>query len=186
MGALTAVYFVIFLAGVGLAVAGWLLGHQGGSHHAQSHHAGSHSATGDGAHWFTPLLNLTALSAFACVGGGVGLLLDRLGVPGPISAICAAVLGASAAYAVGAFAAWLMRGTRYAAPLPDAIVGTVVSRIGPGTGEIVYLQHGARASLPARSVEGETFEPGSEVVVIEIRDGIARVERATKLLHKEI
>jgi hypothetical protein len=184
MGALTAVYFVAFIAGIGLAIAGWIFGHHAGSQHAGAHHGTSH-ANGHAGSWFTPLLNLTALSALGFMGGGAGLVLDRLGVPGPISAIVASVVGAASAYAVGAFAAWLARGTKYAAPLPDAIVGTVVSRIGPGTGEIVYLQRGARASLPAKSNDGESFEPGSEVVVVEIRDGIACVERAAKLLDKE-
>jgi hypothetical protein len=124
-----------------------------------------------------PFGNLTSLSALACVGGGVGFLARRMEV-GPIgSAVAAASTGLAAAYAVGGLLGYLARSTAYAAPLEThGTVGTVLHRITEkGTGEVAYTHQGARATLPAVSANGRAIEAGIEVVVLDIRDGVAKV-----------
>lgn len=191
MDALRAGYFLAFLVGGGLGVASFVLGHHGHGHghgHGVSGHAGGHGGHGHAhAHdgQARPFLNLMSLSALCCAGGGTGLILDGLGVSAFFGLAWAAGAGLMGAFGINALLGWLARGTHYVAPLPQGIVGTVISRVGPGVGEIVYVQNGARAGLPARSENGRTIEPGTEVIVLGIENGIATVAPAAELLKKE-
>jgi hypothetical protein len=189
MDALRAAYYLAFLVGGGLGVASWLLGHHGHGHGHGAHggHGGGHGHGHGDAHDIQPrpFLNMMSLSALCCAGGGTGLIAQGLGAPALFSLAFAGGVGMSAAWAINALLGWLARGTHYAAPLPQGIVGTVVARVGPGVGEIVYVQNGARASLPARSENGRTIDRGTEVIVLGIEDGIASVAPAAELLNKE-
>lgn len=188
MDALRAAYLLAFFTGGGLGVASWILGHHGHGHGHGTSHAAGHGGHGHGdAHdgQPRPLVNLMSLSALSCVGGGTGLIAQGLGAAALFGLALASGAGVTAAFGINSLLGWLARGTRYAAPLPQGMVGTVVSRVGPGVGEIVYVQNGARASMPARSENGRSIERGTEVIVLGIENGIARVEPAAELLNKE-
>jgi hypothetical protein len=180
MAPLTAVYFVAFLAGCGLSVASWLLGH----HHV--HHHGGHAGHGMSAlKWIGSLFNVTTLAAFACVGGGVGLLVLRENAASGVSVVAAVSSGAAAAVLLSRFIAFLSEGTAELAPRKPGTVATVVARIGPGIGEVVYVQNGVRASLPARSKDGNSIPAGAEVIVMDVVGGVANVVATDELLSKE-
>jgi hypothetical protein len=181
--ALRAVYFIAFLVGGGLGVASWLLGDHGHAHGADGAHGHGHGDGHDG--HAQPFLNMMSLSALCCAGGGAGLIVQGFGGTVLLGIASASGAGIAAAFGINALLGWLARGTRYAAPLPRGIVGTVVARVGPGVGEIVYVQNGARASMPARSDDGRTIERDTEVIVLAIENGIARVAPAAALLNKE-
>ena len=204
MDALTTAYLVAFVAGGAFGVLSWALGMHGHHGHAHGHahgghghaHGGhghaqlghGHGASAHGHHlpaarWVSPLANLTAWAALACIGGAVGYLARRAGVSAPTSLLYAAPAGLVAAFAVGGLVSALSRGTRYVEPLPAGLVANVLARIGEQTtGEVMYLHNGARHSLPARSVDGRPIEAGIEVIVLDVQDGIARVQASAELL----
>jgi hypothetical protein len=169
--------------------------HGGGHAHAGGHgHAGGRgpAAQGSGgsglaARLLTPFGNLNALAALACVGGGVGFFARRMGAGAPSSLVWASAVGLAAAYLVGGLMSYLQRSTEYVPPLdPSGTVGTVLHRIGEkGTGEIAYLHKGARATLPAVSANGQPVEAGTEVVVLDIQNGVARVAPSTDVFGEE-
>jgi hypothetical protein len=131
-----------------------------------------------------PFLNLTALSAMAAVGGGVGYLARVSNAGALASAALAVPTGLAAGYAVSALLRWLTRGTRALGEFdPRGTLATVLARIGESTtGEIRYIHDGAASVLPARSENGSAFDTGSEVVVLEVRDGIAWVGTPEQLI----
>lgn len=196
MDALTTAYLVAFVAGGAFGVLSWALGAHGHHGHAHGHaHVGhGHGRVGHGhahthhlptARWINPLANLTAWAALACIGGAVGYLSRRAGVSAPMSVLYAAPAGLVAAFAIGGLVSALSRGTRYVEPLPEGLVANVLARIGETTtGEVMYMHNGARHSLPARSVDGRPIEAGIEVIVIDVQDGIARVQASAELLKE--
>jgi hypothetical protein len=198
MDGLTATYFVLFAAGAGLLVVSWLTalgkspGH--GLHHGHVHghgagHGAGHAVVTHGvvARLLIPLVNLSALCALACVGGGVGYLMRRAGVAALPSLFGAVPAGLGAAYATAGLLGWLARGTRYAPTVePTSVVGTVIAAISNrGTGEVVYQIGGARHTLPARSASGRAIPEGAEVIVLGIEEGIARVSPANEGIGEE-
>jgi hypothetical protein len=213
MDGLTAAYLIAFIAGGGFAVLSFVLGsfggHGGHGHagnaggHALGGHAshaalpahggetGSHAAVGHGgqagdaiARACGPLLNFSAMAAFACAGGGAGYLARRMGAGALVSLVAAVPSGLAAGYLIGCLTSWLRRGTRYLKPEP--LAGALASVIAPASqehlGEILYVRGGARGSLPARGTSDRLLEPGTEVVILEVKDGIARVAPAGELL----
>jgi hypothetical protein len=198
MDALTTAYLVAFVAGGAFGVLSWALGAHGHHGHAHGHahvgHGHGHAHVGHGhahthhlptARWINPLANLTAWAALACIGGAVGYLSRRAGVSAPTSLLYAVPAGLAAAFAVGGLVSALSRGTRYVEPLPEGLVANVLARIGENTtGEVMYMHNGARHSLPARSVDGRPIEVGIEVIVLDVQDGIARVQTSAELLKE--
>jgi hypothetical protein len=132
----------------------------------------------------SPLANVSVLAALGCVGGGVGFLTRRMGVAAPMSLLIAVPSGLVACVGMSKLLGALARGTREAAAFPtEGTVGSVLVRIAAGkTGEVAYLREGARATLPARSADGREIDAGTEVVVLEIEGGIARVAPSAELL----
>jgi membrane protein implicated in regulation of membrane protease activity len=61
------------------------------------------------------------------------------------------------------------------------VSGTIRSR---GTGEIIFVQEGARKSCAARNEEGEEIKRGEEVVVTRFDHGIAYVRRWNELAER--
>jgi hypothetical protein len=209
MDGLTATYLVLFVAGAGFGTLSWLLGslhghadagaggdgghaagghaagdHAGGGHHGEHAHDAGSQSQGLAQRAILPLVNLSALAALACVGGGVGFLARRAGVSAPLSLAASVPSGLCAAYLVGGLLSWLKRGTRYVEPLK--LEGTLATVLAPvsdtSTGEIMYLKNGTRCSLPARGRSSLLIEPGAEVIVVEVERGIAKVVPATEML----
>jgi hypothetical protein len=134
-----------------------------------------------------PLGNLTAFAALACAGGAAGFVARRAGASAAASLAASVPAGFAAAYAVGALTSWLARETRYAQPLHlGATLGKVVARVGSRvTGEIVYVQDGARHALAARSSTGSDIETGTEVVVLEVKSGVATVVPSSAVFKED-
>ena len=65
------------------------------------------------------------------------------------------------------------------------VLGHVSGSIrGRGTGEIIFVQEGARKACAARSEEGEEIRRGEEVVVTRFDQGVAYVRRWSELAEK--
>ncbi len=209
MDTLTAAYFVAFIGGAAFSILSFLLasaGESGGEHgdagahghahggHGHGHAHGGQDATGHdhgdaGARAgllpraLGPLLNLNALCAFTLVGGCVGFLSRHFFGAGALtSALLAAPIGLGAAYVVGSFLRLLVRHSIEERPFDyEGTVATVTAAIRDGgVGEIVYLKDGARTSLPARA--GAPIVAGTEVIIVGLERGVARVEPSKKLL----
>ncbi|MEJ7731281.1 MAG: hypothetical protein WKG00_18960 [Polyangiaceae bacterium] len=131
-----------------------------------------------------PLGDTSAWAAMMCVGGGVGYLLRVTGHAAPVSMFVAIPAGLAAGYLLGAMVEMLADDTRYAAaPASTGTVCTVLQRIAAsGTGEVMFVHAGANRALPATSANGEAIDPGTEVMVIEIERGIARVTPTSALV----
>jgi hypothetical protein len=131
-----------------------------------------------------PLGDTSAWAAMMSVGGGVGYLLRLTGHAAPVSVVVAIPSGLAAGYLLGAMVEMLADDTRYAAaPASTGTVCTVLQRIAAsGTGEVMFVHAGANRALPATSANGEAIDPGTEVMVIEIERGIARVTPTSALV----
>jgi hypothetical protein len=217
MDGLTAAYFVAFVAGAGFGVLSFLLGslggHGDGSGHAadaaghalpapaaghaltagHGHDTGSIAAAHGGsmsdlvARTCGPLLNVSAIAATACVGGGVGFLARRMGAGAAVSLLAAVPSGLLSGYLVGCLTRTLRRSTHYLTA--ESLGGTLASVIAPVSdtrlGEVLYTREGARCSLPARGASDRLLAPGLEVVILDVTDGVARVAPAGELLGVE-
>jgi hypothetical protein len=124
-----------------------------------------------------PLGDTSAWAAMLCAGGGVGYLLRLTGHAAPVSVAVAIPAGLAAGYLLGAMVEMLADDTRYASPpASTGTVATVLLRIAPrGTGEVLFVHAGAKRALPAKSANGEAIDPGTEVMVVEMDRGIAKV-----------
>ena len=145
----------------------------GGSLKSASSHAGTHLS------WF----NASTAMAFLAWFGGIGYILaTRSHLEALLALLIAIATGLIAASIVFKFMVKLMNAEsshlededyRY-----EGLVGTVTIPIrANGTGEIVFLQGGARRSAGARSNDGTALEKGAEVVTERYQDGIAYVRR---------
>lgn len=129
-----------------------------------------------------------ALFAF----GATGALLDRLGV-GPGAGLAASLAtGLAAGISVGALFAWLGRTGSGDLPGDDALVGRAGQVTIPLSGSVpgtVVVRRGDRRialrALPYGTSDPTPPEEWSDVVVVEITDGIARVARAAADLRGE-
>lgn len=53
-------------------------------------------------------------------------------------------------------------------------VGVVATPIpGRGVGRVAHFRHGVRASMAARMLDGESAPAGADVVIVDVRDGVA-------------
>ncbi len=184
------VYLVCFLLGFALSAFSWIstvlglhLPHVHGVPHAAGHvHPtdAAHLAAGHAAAAPSPF-NFATLTAFLAWFGGAGYLLTRYSGVWPIVALLIAV-------GVGGFGAalvfWFMARVVWSADEnldPDdydlvGLLGTVSSPIrSGGTGEILFLQAGARRVAGARSDDGAAIDRGVEVVITRYENGLAYV-----------
>jgi membrane protein implicated in regulation of membrane protease activity len=163
-------------------------GHPAAGHaHGEVQHAGAGHGTHGLAAVVTPILNLSSLAAFSCVAGGAGFIARRVGAGVPLSLAIAIPGGLAAAYAIGGLIAYLRRESRF--KQPTRLGGTLGTVLAPTSsehlGEVMYLNDGVRTTLPARSTSTLVLPPGTEVVILDVKDGIARVGAATELLGIE-
>jgi hypothetical protein len=125
---------------------------------------------------------LSALS-FLFIFGLVGYLLHNAARAGVVlSILIPALLGLCVAAAVGAGLARLFASAdgelTVETTRPEGRIGTVSMAIrADGVGEVIFARAGAgRQSIGATSATGEPITAGTEVVILALRDGIARVE----------
>jgi membrane protein implicated in regulation of membrane protease activity len=129
--------------------------------------------------WF----NASTAMAFLAWFGGIGYILaTRSHMQAALSLLIAGATGLLAASLVFKFMVRLMNAEsshlkdedyRY-----EGLIATVSIPIrANGTGEIVFLQGGARRSAGARSNDGTALEKGAEVVTERYEEGIAYVRR---------
>ncbi|HEY4880049.1 MAG TPA: NfeD family protein [Candidatus Acidoferrales bacterium] len=184
------IYLLCFIVGFSLSLLSFLAGaihiHLPFRMHLPFHggHGGALAKggrSGGGTHvsWF----NASTAMAFLAWFGGIGYILaTRSHMEALLALLIAIATGLIAASVVFRFMVKLMNAEsshlkdedyRY-----EGLVGTVTIPIrANGTGEIVFLQGGARRSAGARSNDGTALEKGAEVVTERYEDGIAYVRR---------
>ena len=172
-----------FFFGVIFVVFSVLIGSIGVGGDGSGHgHADAGGDNGTGGHGVLGFLNLNSILAFIAFFGGVGYLVrNGLGWIAPV----AILLGLLAGLAGAAVVIWFLR--KVIAPadramdpkdyeLPGTLARVSSSVRENGTGEIVYEQQGYRQVSAARGVGGVAVGRGVDVVVMEIRAGIAYVQ----------
>lgn len=191
MDELAAFYLVCFGLGLVMVVLSALTGightslHLGHVHlHVPGHgHAAAHGGSGPMGHGGADIVspfNGMSLLVFLTWFGGVGYLLHGpLGGWGWVSVLGAALAGLLAATVVFQFLARVLAPQSKPLDPADYVlegqVGTVSSPIGAGSvGEVQYIQHGRRRSIGARAAM--PLGRGSEVVIVAVERGLARVE----------
>jgi membrane protein implicated in regulation of membrane protease activity len=185
------IYLLCFIVGFSLSLLSFLAGaihiHLPFRMHLPFHGGHGRGAlakggrSGGGTHvsWF----NASTAMAFLAWFGGIGYILaTRSHMEALLALLIAIATGLIAASVVFRFMVKLMNAEsshlkdedyRY-----EGLVGTVTIPIrANGTGEIVFLQGGARRSAGARSNDGTALEKGAEVVTERYEDGIAYVRR---------
>ena len=158
--------------------------HIGG--HAHAPHAG-----GAGGGEVAPI-NFGTVAAFLAWFGGAGYLLARFYSFWFLIAFGLACLSGLAGAAIVFFflAKILIRKDEELDPADYdmvGVLGTVSSSIRPsGTGELIFLQAGARRATPARSEDGLEIDKGTEVVVTRYERGIAYVRPWEELTNSSV
>lgn len=162
-------------------------GHVGGAHVGGAHAAGGAPHGGNATSYSISPLNFPTLLMFLVWFGGTGYLLTHYGHGwGFLGLLVSAVVGlAGAAIVLWFMAKVLVRPDENLDAADYVMVGTLgkltVAIRGGGTGEIVYVQGGARKSAAARSEDGRPIEKGMEVVIERYEKGIAYVRRWDEL-----
>ena len=164
-------FLFLFLAGLVLGVVGMLIGID--RHWKRSRR--------------TPLFNLPTVAAFATVLGAAGYLFLRYSTLRLLPIVLVS-LGLALATALGVFgliAGWVLPSA--ARDVEDeryrlqGHLARVTSSIGPqDAGKVAYEDAGSRTA-DALSLDGESIAIGAEVVIERIENGIAYVERWSKI-----
>jgi hypothetical protein len=157
------VYFALFVFGAVFAGVGWLISPSHGRGHAH-------------AHGIAALLNASVIAGAACAGGAAGLIAGTLGAGAIASAAVAIATAFTGGAIVAKFFGWLQRASRYEEAAHPRLATSLTDFSGERVGEVVWLcNNGVRRPLPARSDDGTKIERGTEVVVLAVERGIARV-----------
>ena len=170
----------IHLASHGTGSHGHAHGHTGHSHgHDQSGHARKETLG-----WF----NFNALVVFLTWFGGAGFILKSIRADNWTSVALAIASGVIGYMAVLLFMSKVLVSSQ--TPVMRAadydLTGTVARVSGTifenGTGEVIFSKHGTRRAVPARSVNGEVFQPDRQVVILRFEHGVALVDDLDRLL----
>lgn len=154
-----------------------------GSFHFGGHAA--HSGSAHGGHF--PFFNPFSLAIFLAWFGGTGYLLTRYEHVWMLTVLVVATLaGLTGATLICLFMARVLMVHDYSLDPFDfempGVLGRVSSSIRQrGTGEIIFVQDGARRASAARSETGEPLSTGEEVIVTRYEQGIAYVRRWDEL-----
>jgi hypothetical protein len=176
------------------------LGHAGTTHAADAGHAGhasGHAGAAGSSATTSPLatlwssvdasllgtLNLFSLLAFLFVFGLLGYLLHNATHLLAFFAVLLPLLcGLAAAIAVGSLVSRLFAREVGVLTVEDSQLEgrlgkvSVAIRAG-GVGEVIFTRPGAgRQSIGARSLDGASIPPDADVVIINVRNGIANVQ----------
>ncbi len=136
------------------------------------------------ANTFDQMLNLYGILIFLLIFGVLGYLLRNFGaLPVVVTLLVALVVGLLCSGAASLFLARLFlldtprTLTRDSSRLAGRL-GTVSMAVrAGGVGEVIYQgETGGRHSIGARSSNGEPIAAGTEVVILDYEDGIARIE----------
>jgi len=186
-------YLVCFVVGFAYTAFSFLSGtlnvHLHMPHHFHfGHGTGHHGGGGHGSSFgfFNPM----TIAVFLAWFGGTGYLLVHLRhiwvFAGLAFSTLAGVVGAGV---VILFATkYLMAYESNLDPMDYEMVGVLGKVSGSirsrGTGEIIFVQEGARKACAARSEEGDEIRRGEEVVVTRFDQGVAYVRRWSELAEK--
>jgi hypothetical protein len=183
-------YLVCFLVGFILSALSFLFGH---AHIHVGHVHGAHFHTADGgAHGHghgVSFFNVATMTGFLAWFGGAGYLLTRYAPLWVWLVLAGAVL---AGLTGGGLIFWfLVRLAATEQPLDPAdyeligALGKLSANIrAGGTGEMIFLQQGARKAVGARSEDGAAIPKGTEVVITRYEKGIAYVRRWDELAER--
>lgn len=186
-------YLVCFVVGFAYTAFAFLSGtlhvHFHMPHHFHfGHGVGHHGGGGHGSSF--GFLNPMTIAVFLAWFGGTGYLLVHLRhiwvFAGLVFSTVAGVVGAGV---VVVFATkYLMAYESNLDPMDFEMVGVLGKVSGSirsrGTGEIIFVQEGARKACAARSEEGDEIRRGEEVVVTRFDQGVAYVRRWSELAEK--
>jgi hypothetical protein len=177
--------FYLICFGIGLALTALSLAGGGLHHHLHFgfHHA-AHSglARASGNRGVSPVNGFT-LTAFLCWFGGAGYLLERYGgLLTPVILALSMLSGLAGGLLIFWFLAKVLVPHDKALTAEETEMTGVLGRVSgtirsDGTGEILFIQNGARRSSPARSDNGEPIARDIEVVVMRYERGVAYVRR---------
>ncbi len=160
-------------------------GHGPGDAHAPAHHAGhdgGHAASWtDGAAALALFLFSLQLWTYVLAFGGLtGLLLRWVAnVPEPLAGLCALGVGLGTAVTARKVLRRLSSGSDSGTVDGNRLVGSTAQVLIPaaagGTGKVRLVARGQTVDLLARSNEGQALPEGAEVLILDIKDGIADV-----------
>jgi hypothetical protein len=171
MQTLELVYFALFVFGAAFAGVGWLVSHGNGRGYAHAH-----------AHGVAVVLNVGVLAGAACAGGAAGLIATTLGAGFVVSACYAIATALIGGAIVAKFFTWLARASTYEEEAHPRIATSLTDFSGTRVGEVIWLcNNGVRRPLPARSDDGSKISRGTEVVVLAVERGIARVAPCSRV-----
>ena len=180
-------YLVCFVIGFAFSALSFFTGSLRLHFHLPGHgqfHFGGHAAQSGSAHGgHFPFFNPFSMAVFLAWFGGTGYLLTRYEHVWMITILAiATVAGLTGATLIFLFIARVLMAHDYSLDPMDyempGVLGRVSSSIrSRGTGEIIFVQDGARRASAARSETEEPLNTGEEVIVTRYEQGIAYVRR---------
>ena len=185
-------YLICFVVGFAYTAFSFLSGtlhfHLPMSHHFHGGHGSVHTSGARGSSF--GIFNPMTIAVFLAWFGGTGYLLVHLRHIWVFAGLAFSTLsGTVGAGIVFVFAAkYFMANESSLDPMDFEMVGVLGKVSGSirsrGTGEIIFVQEGARKACAARSEEGEEIKRGEEVVVTRFDQGVAYVRRWSELAEK--
>ncbi len=184
------IFLGCFLVGFALTLISLLFGfdhggiegvHFGDGGHLDLGHGGTDAGNGGGGGHHAPYFSYTGMLMFLTCFGGVGYILNR-NASGMLmliltGSVIAGMLGAAIMFLY--FNHFLRHGETPMNPAEYQMEGTlarVTSGIRMGeTGEVIYVQGGARKTIGARSDEDLPHPQGEEVIIVRYERGLAYV-----------
>ncbi len=132
--------------------------------------------------WFNSLV------VFLTWFGGIGFTLKLLRLSDLITPGLALLGGLAVSLSVRLLVArvGLPEGAALTDQEANSLAGTVArvsySFDAKGQGEITFSKNGVRRSVPARSIDGHSFRPGSQVAIVSVENGLVLVDDLDRLL----
>lgn len=129
---------------------------------------------------FNPLLSIRFWTYFSASFGGLGTCLHFANVPSSIHAPLSIGVGAVTGYAVALLFRSLRNSTVSSETSAASLVGSeanvLLSVPTGGTGKVRVRMAGQDVDLHARSGSDAPIERGATVLIVSVKDGVARVE----------
>ncbi|HKW74026.1 MAG TPA: hypothetical protein VJN64_00750 [Terriglobales bacterium] len=177
-------YLICFVIGFAFSALSFFTGSLRLHFHLPGHGHFGHAAQSGNAHGgHFPFFNPFSMAVFLAWFGGTGYLLTRYEHVWMLTVlVIATIAGLTGATLIFLFIARVLMAHDYSLDPLDyempGVLGRVSSSIrSRGTGEIIFVQDGARRASAARSETGEPLNTGEEVIVTRYEQGIAYVRR---------